>query len=130
MLGRCATGAARRSSSPRERGQVAVHLLGAWVQALGGLEQGSCGVEAPQLIKGDAGVVEQLGLAWLPVEQFDRAGGNCRKQAPHARAWGIAAYGKAPLDQAEAGLVAAMGVGDRLELVKQPAVALELAGAQ
>ena len=35
----------------RERSQVAVHLLGARVQALGGLEQGSSGVEAPQLVK-------------------------------------------------------------------------------
>ena len=95
------------------------------------LEHRVGGVEAPQLVQGDAGVVEQHRLARLGLERVDRR----RWRRPGSGAWPgvrrrVARGGEALLDQAHAGVVARLRIGVLAGAGEQRLVAVEVVGAQ
>jgi len=127
---RAADGATLQAPSHGKLGEVVLHVLELRVQALSGHEQRFSGVQTPQLLQDDAGVVEQPRLAGLALEHAQGARGERNEQRRLACGRGAPTRPQPPLDQADAHPVATVRVRDRLDLLEQLAVAVEVVDGQ
>ena len=101
------------------------------VEPVGGLEQVVGGVEAPQLVQGDGGVVQQDGLARLFLERGDRGGGDRDEQlCDLGLRGGLAGGGQALLDQQHTRVVTGMAVLVLGGAVEQRLVTVEVVEGQ